>query len=280
MSYKSLLVHLDTSQAAQQRLEFAFRLAQQFDAHLTAMLTLVRPESGSFYAMAGAADFLAEHDRVSTERKNALERSFKAEMARTTVSADWRVATDYPTDAVRDAARLVDLVVAGQFDPDDPGSFVANQFLEHLVLDAGRPVLIVPYAGDFATIGRHPVVAWDGSREAARAVADATPLFRHARQTTIVTVGAQGGEPPGSRLPGADIAAVIARHGTAAIAVEEVQAEPASAVGDALLTRAAELGGDLLVMGCYGHARWRELVLGGASRVVLRSMTMPVLMSH
>lgn len=281
MSYKSLLVHLDTSQAAQQRLEFAFRLAQQFDAHLTALLTLVRPESGSFYVMAGATAFLAEHERVSTERRNALERCFKAETARTGVAADWRVATDYATDVVCNAARLVDLVVAGQFDPDDPGSFVANQFIEHLVLDAGRPVLVVPYAGVFTTLGRHPVVAWDGSREAARAVADATPLFRHAKQTTIVTVGAPGGEPPGSRLPGADIAAVIARHATsAAVAVEETQAEPARAVGDVLLTRAAELGGDLIVMGCYGHARWRELVLGGASRLILRSMTMPVLMSH
>lgn len=279
MSYKSLLVHLDTSQAADRRLEFAFRLAQRFDAHLTALLTLVRPESGSFYAMAGAADFLAEHDRVNDERRDALERGFKAEMARTGGSADWRVTTGYANDVVPDAARLVDLVVAGQLDPNDPDSLVADQFLEHLVLNAGRPVLIVPYVGAFATVGRHPVVAWDGSREAARAVADATPWFAQAKQTTIVTIGAPGGEPPQSRLPGADIAAVIARHGTAVV-VEELEAAPARTVGDALLSRAAELGGDLIVMGCYGHARWRELVLGGASRVTLRSMTMPVLMSH
>lgn len=279
MSYKSLLVHLDRSQAAQRRLEFAFRLAQQFDAHLTAQLTLVRPESGSLDVMAAAAQFLAEHDRVSAERSNSLERSFRTEVARTNVSAEWRVSTEDANGVVADAARLADLVVAGQFDPNDPDSLVASQFLERLVLNAGRPVLVVPYVGSFATIGRHPIVAWDGSREAARAVADATPFFSKAKQTTIVTIGVQGGEPPQSRLPGADIAAVIARHG-AQVAVEEVEAQPARAVGDALLSRASELGGDLIVMGCYGHARWRELVLGGASRAVLRSMTMPVLMSH
>ena len=279
MSYKSLLVHLDTSQAAQRRLEFAFRLAQRFDARLSAILTLTRPEIGSFYVMAGSAEFLAEHERVGQEQRELLERAFKAEAARTGVHGDWRVTTAYANEVVPAAARLADLVIAGQFDPNDPESLVANQFLEHLILDSGRPVLVVPYVGTFASFGTHVVLAWDQSREAARAVADALPIVRTAKQTTIVTLGAQGGEPPGSRLPGADIAAVIARHG-AAVAVDEMAEAPAGAVGEALLSHAADLSADLLVMGCYGHARWRELVLGGASRTVLRSMTIPVLMSH
>ena len=279
MSYKSLLVHLDTSQAAERRLEFAFRLAQRFDAHLNALLTLTRPESGSFYVMAGAAQFLAEHERIARERRESLERAFKATAARTGVTGDWRVSTEYPNDVAPDAARFADLVIAGQFDPNDPESFVANQFLEHLLLEAGRPVLVVPYVGTFASIGTHIVLAWDQSREAARAAADAIPFLAAAKKTTIVTLGEQGGEPLGSRLPGADIGAVIARHG-ATVDIDEMPPVPAAAVGDALLSRAADLGADLIVMGCYGHARWRELVLGGASRTVLKSMTMPVLMSH
>lgn len=279
MSYKSLLVHLDTSQAAQRRLEFAFRLAQRFDAHLTALLTLVRPESGSFYVMAASVEYLTEHERINTQQRESLERFFKAEAARTNVKGDWRVTTDYANDVVPDAARLADLVIAGQFDPNDPESLIANQFIEHLVLDAGRPVLVVPYVGAFATIGNHVMVAWDGSREAARAVADATPFLHRAKQTTVVTIGTPGGEPPASRVPGADIAAVIARHG-ATVGIDEMPPEPSAAVGDALLSRAVDLGADLIVMGCYGHARWRELVLGGASRAILKTMTMPVLMSH
>lgn len=279
MSYKSLLVHLDTSQAAERRLEFAFRLAQRFDAHLNALLTLTHPETGSFYVMAGAAEFLAAHERVGRERRESLERSFKAAAARTGVSGEWRVSSEYPSDVVPDAARFADLVIAGQFDPNDPESFVANQFLEHVLLEAGRPVLVVPYVGTFASIGTHVMLGWDQSREAARAAADATPFFAAAKKTTIVTLGAQGGEPPESRLPGADIGAVIARHG-ANVAVDEMPSVPAASAGDALLSRATDLGADLLVMGCYGHARWRELVLGGASRTVLKSMTIPVLMSH
>ena len=279
MSYKSLLVHLDTSQAAERRLEFAFRLAQRFDARLNALLTLTRPETGSFYVMAGAAQFVAEHERVSQEQRESLEQLFKATAARTGVTGDWRVSTEYPNDVAPDAARFVDLVIAGQFDANDPESFVANQFLEHLLLEAGRPVLVVPYTGSFASIGSHVMFAWDQSREAARAAADATPFFKAAKKTTIVTLGAQGGEPPESRLPGADIAAVIARHG-ANVAIDELPPVRAATVGDALLSRASDLGADLLVMGCYGHARWRELVLGGASRTVLKSMTIPVLMSH
>ena len=279
MSYKSLLVHLDTSQAAERRLEFAFRLAQRFDARLNALLTLTRPETGSFYVMAGAAQFVAEHERVSQEQRESLEQLFKATAARTGVTGDWRVSTEYPNDVAPDAARFVDLVIAGQFDANDPESFVANQFLEHLLLEAGRPVLVVPYTGSFASIGSHVMFAWDQSREAARAAADATPFFKAAKKTTIVTLGAQGGEPPESRLPGADIAAVIARHG-ANVVIDELPPVRAATVGDALLSRASDLGADLLVMGCYGHARWRELVLGGASRTVLKSMTIPVLMSH
>ena len=279
MSYKSLLVHLDTSQAAERRLEFAFRIAQRFDARLNALLTLTRPETGSFYVMAGAAQFVAEHERVSQEQRESLEQLFKATAARTGVTGDWRVSTEYPNDVAPDAARFVDLVIAGQFDANDPESFVANQFLEHLLLEAGRPVLVVPYTGSFASIGSHVMLAWDQSREAARAAADATPFFKAAKKTTIVTLGAQGGEPPESRLPGADIAAVIARHG-ANVAIDELPPVRAATVGDALLSRASDLGADLLVMGCYGHARWRELVLGGASRTVLKSMTIPVLMSH
>jgi nucleotide-binding universal stress UspA family protein len=279
MSYKSLLVHLDTSQAAERRLEFAFRLAQRFDARLDALLTLTHPETGSLYVMAGAAEFLAAHERVSRERRESLERSFKAAAARTGIAGDWRVSTEYPSDVVPEAAHFADLVIAGQWDPNDPDSFVANQFVEHLLLESGRPVLVVPYVGTFASIGSHVMLAWDQSREAARAAADAVPFFAAAKKTTIVTLGAPGGEPPGSRLPGADIGAAIARHG-ANVAVDDMPSVPSAAVGDTLLSRAADLGADLLVMGCYGHARWRELVLGGASRTVLKSMTMPVLMSH
>ncbi|GLU33756.1 universal stress protein [Trinickia caryophylli] len=279
MSYTSILVHLDTSEAAERRLEFAFKVAHQFDAGLRALLTLVRPESGSFYVMAGAADYLMRQDRRNAERAESLERHLKTEASHTKVKAEWEVTRDDPNAAVPAAARLADLVIAGQPDLDDPESLVADQFAANLVLQAGRPVLFMPYAGVCATVGTRVLVAWDGSREAARAIGDAMPFICRAKQTTVVAIDALEDEPPESRLPGADIAAAIARHG-AQVGTVEIEGVHSAAIGDALLSRAADLGADLIVMGGYAHSRWREIALGGATQTMLRTMTLPVLMSH
>lgn len=279
MSYTSILVHLDTSEAAERRLEFAFKVAHQFDADLRALLTLVRPESGSFYLMAGAADYLMRLDRRNAERAESLERHFKTEASHMKVKAEWDVTHEAPDVAVPAAARLVDLVIAGQPDLDDADALVADQFAANLVLQAGRPVLFVPYVGGCTTVGTRVLAAWDGSREAARAIGDAMPFICRAKQTSVVAIDALDDEPPGSRLPGADIAAAIARHG-AHVGTVEIEGVRAGEIGDALLSRAADLGADLIVMGGYAHSRWRALALGSATRTMLRSMTLPVLMSH
>ena len=279
MSYKSMLVHLDASESAYPRLELALRLAKQFDAHLSALFTLYRPESGSFYAMAGAAEYLAENEKLRVEREEALRHTFQAELARTRLKGEWRATANDANQAVPEAARLADLIVAGQSDPGDPESFVATQFVENLVLSAGRPVLLVPCAGQFPSVGSRALLAWDASREATRAVHDAMPLLAQAKHVTILTVNALADEPPASRIPGTDIAAVVARHGVN-VATEEVAGVRDLPIGDALLSHASDLGVDLIVMGCYGHSRWRELVLGGATRSILKTMTVPVLMSH
>jgi nucleotide-binding universal stress UspA family protein len=169
--------------------------------------------------------------------------------------------------------------VVGQRNPADTDTFVAKQFVENLMLSAGRPVLIVPYAGEFPTVGTAVLVAWDGSREATRALHDALPFLARAKQTTLLTINALDSEPPASRIPGSDIAAIIARHG-ANVVTEEIDGVHDVPIGDMLLSRASDLGVDLIVMGGYGHSRWRELVLGGATRTVLKAMTVPVLMSN
>jgi nucleotide-binding universal stress UspA family protein len=279
MSYKSILVHLDLSESTKPRLAFALRLAKQFDAHLTGLLTIFRPEPGSFYVLAGAATYLAELDAMRTERRDALERLFKNEVAREKVAAAWKFSEGYANDIVPSEARLADLTVVGQRNPADADSFVAEQFVENLMLSTGRPVLIVPYAGEFPTVGTNVLVAWDGSREATRALHDALPFLARAKETTLLTINALDGEPPSSRIPGSDIAAIIARHGANVVA-EQIDGVHNVSIGDMLLSRASDIGADLIVMGGYGHSRWRELVLGGATRSILKTMTVPVLMSH
>ncbi|MFM0593660.1 MULTISPECIES: universal stress protein [Paraburkholderia] len=278
MSYKTIVVHLDTSRRAHPRLEVALHLAKQFGAHLTGVFAVFSPNPRSLSIMAGTASYYATHEQLRAERRGALERLFHAELGRAGVEGEW-IAVDEPANlALPNRSRCADLIVAGQDNPNDPESYVDNAFPEHLVMSAGRPVLLVPYATSVTLPGDHVMVGWDGSREAARAVHDALPFMRAARLTTIVTVNGTHGDsqPP---IAGADIAAVLARHGVR-VEIRNVEAASGLAAGDMLLSTAAGLEADLLVMGAYAHTRWQELVLGGATRAVLKSMTLPVLMSH
>lgn len=171
------------------------------------------------------------------------------------------------------AARLSDLVVIEQGDPATRK--IADRYIERLLLGAGRPVLVVPYIQDkparFGTV----TVAWDGSATAARALADSIPFLRAADHVEVVSVGRPDME---AGIPGEErILRHLARHGVDA----RCRVLPSDiAVADTLLDHAADRGSDLLVMGVYGHSRLREAMLGGASRTILRTMTLPVLMSH
>jgi nucleotide-binding universal stress UspA family protein len=149
---------------------------------------------------------------------------------------------------------------------------------EEIVLSCGRPVLVVPYAGAFADIGRRVLIAWNGSREAARALHDAMFLLGGAEAVTVIEIDPPA---PGVAAPAAttaQVAAALSRRGIAAKPESDTSGD--IGVEDLLLSRASDLGADLLVMGAYGHSRMREFVLGGVSRSIFRHMTMPVLMAH
>jgi nucleotide-binding universal stress UspA family protein len=197
MSYKSIAVHLDTSERAHPRLELALQIAKRFEAHLTGVFSVFTPDPRSFYVMAGTADYYAEQEKRRHERRAALERLFRTEVTRANVRADWTSTDDCANQAVPRLARCADLIVAGQDDPDDPEAYVGDHFPEDLVMSAGCPVLIVPNAGSFQSVGERVTVAWDGSREATRAVHDALPFMQHAALTTVVTVNGAKAEPPG-----------------------------------------------------------------------------------
>ena len=149
---------------------------------------------------------------------------------------------------------------------------------ELVALASGRPILAVPYAGQFETVGRRVLIGWNATREATRAVNDAMPLLAAADVVTVLTIDAREAPDAHGELPGADISLHLARHGVKATIERTVSAGVPA--GEVLLSRAADLGADLLVIGAYGHSRMRELLLGGATRSILQSMTVPVLMSH
>ena len=276
MSYKTILVHIDPGRRCSVRVDVAIRLAQQHDAHLVALHALA-PFEPPGYVMAEMGPAIIEvQKRAGAAEMARTEGEFtKQASAAGLRNVEWRTAVDDPVEAMTLHARYADLVVIGQTDPSD-GSNIAADFPERLVLAAGRPVLILPSAGSFPTIGKRILVAWNPSREATRAVTDAIPLLQLADKVHVMAVNPRHGEH--GNVPGADIGLYLARHGVRVEVKSDHGAE--IDVGNELLSRAADLDADLIVMGGYGHSRLKEWVLGGATRTILASMTAPVLMSH
>ncbi|MBI2961620.1 MAG: universal stress protein [Betaproteobacteria bacterium] len=276
MGYKSILVHMDNSARAAARLEIAVRLARQHDAHLVGLHTLSVFSLPS-YALAEAGNSILDFQRRSAgESAQRAEAQFKkAAEGEGLPSVEWRQSFDDVLEAVALHARYVDLIVLGQTDPADDGG-VAPEFPAMLTLAAGRPVLIIPYVGKFDALGKRALVAWNASRESTRAVTDAIPMLKLADTVNVVAFNPRS--PDHGQVPGADIGLYLARHGLR-VEVSHYRAEDIDA-GNQLLSRAADLGSDLIVMGAYGHSRLRETVMGGVTRTILESMTVPVLMSH
>jgi nucleotide-binding universal stress UspA family protein len=278
MRYKTILVHIGSGAGAEKRIRLAARLARSMGAHLvgsapTGISRFLPP--GAY--IAGGRIFAARCEalrRAADEGRVLFERIAAEEGV---VSIEARVADDDIDAALALQARYCDLVVVAQAAPaGDPPPQPAD-LPACLLLSSGRPVLTVPAMCALADPARHVLVAWDGSVEAARAVADALPLLRIAQRTTVLgfgdeTVHAGSGMQDCERL-----AAWLGRHG---IEAQVAARALGSDVGEALLSAAADLDASLLVMGAYGHARLRELALGGVSATVLRAMTLPVLLAH
>jgi len=277
MNYKTILVHLDAGKRVPERVAIAKRLAETFEAQLTGLFAISAPRVPS-YALAEAGPVVIEAEaRYRAEAAHAAEAAFKAATAQMARSAEFRGTLRDALAATQLSARYADLVVAGQPEPEG-NTGVAPDFAEELVLSAGRPVLFVPYAGRFPEIGRRVLVAWNAGREAARAVSDALPLLARASIVQVVAFDPRKGGADHGDIPGADVALLLARHGVK-VSVAQQQSEDVD-VGNQILSRAADMQSDLIVMGAYGHSRLRELVLGGVTRTLLDTMTVPVLMSH
>ena len=278
-SLHQLLVHFDDSPAALKRLDFARRLATQHGASVTALYS-VTPSliEVPFAAEAGGAAVAALRE-VDEQRAALAKQAFDAAVDdRSGVRAHWCEITDWPVaTSFAEQALYADLVVIGQHNPKGDAGGVPFDLVETTLSLSGKPALVVPYAGQPNAAPQEIALAWKPTREAARAVAAAVPLMRKARRVHVLSWG----EPPVAGLRGAklDLDNYLRQRGVEPVWHRESGAEP-EIVGELMLSRAFDIGCDLLVMGCYGHSRAREWVLGGASRTVLQSMTVPVLLAH
>ena len=281
MSYKDLLVVLGSDAAARGRIALAAGLAERFAAHLVGLYPLPLPDAPrnfGYYEPSLLDPIFRELRERSQEGCDKEREAFEHAASLRGVSAEWRaVSAGLESDPALHA-RYVDLTILGQLDPGGGEAELIRPRPEHVTLASGRPILVVPYAGHFEAVGRRVLIGWNATREATRAVNDAMPLLVGADVVTVLTIDAREGPDAHGELPGADISLHLARHGVKATIERTVSAGVPA--GEVLLSRAADLGADLLVIGAYGHSRVRELLLGGATRSILQSMTLPVLMSH
>ncbi|MBJ7251856.1 MAG: universal stress protein [Acetobacteraceae bacterium] len=278
MKLCDILVHIDQSPRALMRLDIAAELARQHGAHLTALqvIDVALPVMAMGDGGGGAviAELMEQMRQSALAAGVKLKVAFEAALAREGIMGEWRQVEGTTQEILALHGRYADLLVLGQDDPEGDSAGL----LEAMVFDCGRPVLAIPFARSFKTIGKRVLVGWNASRAASRALHDALPLIAKAETATVFLANPKRGLGGHGEEPGADIARHLARHGMKVeVAMAIADDVPDSAL---LLNHASDMGADLLVMGAHGHSRLREFILGGMTRSLLREMTVPVLLSH
>ena len=274
---KDLIVNLSVAGSRDVAGPYGISIAEMFDAHAAAVAFSYEPVIPATI-MGGIPASLIEQQRTNNDKaaRDAISK-FEATAKREGISFESRIlSASVPgaADMFGAMARRFDLSVVAQSEADRLAP--EEVIVEGALFASGRPVIVVPYIQKSGVKLDRVIVAWDASRNAARAVADALPLLAKAKAIDVVIVASE--RPKSDELPGADIGQHLARHGLK-VEVKRIVATDTN-VADTLLSHAADTAADFMVMGGYGHSRLREFVLGGATRGILSSMTIPVLMSH
>jgi nucleotide-binding universal stress UspA family protein len=280
MSYKTILVCLNEIGRMLPLLNVASDIGQRQDAHIIGLYVIPAVQIYPAVGPGMSPQVLDDTRDYFRTRSEKIRSQFDEYMRKRMMRCEWRlVESTSPliADAAIEHGREADLVVASQIDVESQAG-IERDFTDRIVMETGRPVLVVPAFGDFDQCGRRALVGWNATREAARAAFDAVPLLRQCEAVQVTWVDPQKSLDPKGSLPGAELAAALARHDI------KVTAEglPTGDIteGEALLSRVSDFAADLLVLGAYGHSRLREYVFGGVTRFILKSMTVPVLMSH
>ena len=270
---KDILVSVDDSDGCKKRLAVAQNIATRFSSHVTGIHVNPLLPSMEFYAGTyGALTIQSLQSQINEEREKVTElfySAFSLGEGKVSFFSEEKVMAYY------NLAKVNDLVVVGQPDPDLPNSY-HRSMVEDLVVRSSRPLLFVPYAGNHDTTGRSILGAWDNSREASRAIHDALPLLKAAEAVHVVSVNEA--EKLQTELPSATVSEHLARHDVNVIAHDVIKNKVP--IAETLLSVSADYGSDMMVMGGYSHSRMREVIFGGVTRKIIDSMTIPVFMSH
>jgi len=272
---KDILLNLPADIKQEAAANYAISVAGAFAAHLKAMTFAYDPVlSATVMGDVLPVDFINAQRALAEEAANAAATKLNEIARRSGISVETQVETTSvgaAADIFGQFGRRFDLSIVGQANPDVVGP--QNLIIEAALFQSGRPVVVVPYIQKAGLTLDRVLVCWDGGRQAARAIADALPLLHRAKAIEVATVMTKSDD-----LPDADIARHLARHDLK-VDLKRIVRRGID-VADSIVSYAADVSADFIVMGGYGHSRLREFILGGATRGVLSSMTIPTLMSH
>ncbi len=275
---RDILVNLTQGGERDPAALYAASLAAAFKAHLTGLAVTYEIDVPPFYMGALPTDFIDQQIRDNEAAAEKAASAFRHVATTAGVTCDVRTLAASLGEAARsfsDLSRLFDLTVVAQPDPDRPGP--EEIIAEAALMESGRAVLLVPYVQTAPFLPGRVVVAWDGSRASARALAESLPLLHHAREVEIFSVRRTD---DGDGTPAAaDLERHLGHHGITPH-LRHLVVGSGESICAAILNEVSDQGADLVVMGGYGHSRLREMVLGGVTRDILESMTVPVLMAH
>lgn len=273
---KDILVSIDGSKSDKTSIDAALCLAEKFDSHITCIYEEKLYDYSS-YADLYADVIAAAFDKQLFEENAAITRQFNDSMRSRKNKSTLKIEKSLDNKIILAYSYIHDIIVCAQHDTEK-STFGDRNLPEHLVMGSGKPVLIIPYVGFPETLGKNIIVAWDKSREASRALHDALPLLMQAEKVHIFSA-IRKDEDKNEIAAVADVAEHLSRH---SVNVENSTCivDHDISVAEMLLSRASDYGADLIVMGAYGHSRLREYTLGGTTRTILNSMTIPVLMTH
>ncbi|WP_277182919.1 universal stress protein [Caballeronia sp. BR00000012568055] len=275
MKWKTLLVHLDDSAHCANRLHLVLDVASRFDAHVIGLYAV---RQDLLHRLMPPSDDGARR-RFESHRQEARETAqaaFESAARLAGVVSEWRAPGGDATEALVQHGRHADVLVLGHDNSDEQSEHVSRRMIEDVVIGVGRPVLVMPRAGIVKILGDNVVLAWDDSREAARAVADALPILRSARFVEVMTIERHRDE---DTPAGIDISAYLDRQGVRASFSSTPRLSGLN-TGMTLINRASSVHANLIVAGAYAHARGLERVLGGVTRSLLEGSILPVLFSH
>jgi len=280
MSYRTILVHLESMETSKSLLDVSTSLAKQHNAHLIALYVTPSTQYYVSSELPTSISLIEQHDAYYRGKCEELKSEFTRATANSNFITEWReidAVSMSVAHAITEVARTVDLVIMAQA-CNESQHYSSKDLPEDVILACARPVIVIPTEKSLPQSIDNIFIAWDGREQAVRALFDSLPLLRDADNVRVHSINASGRERYRILTTPGELANTLSRHG---VNVTLSQSEAIlGEVGDEILQYANDSGADLMVMGAYGHTRIREYVFGGVTRKILYEMTIPVLMSH